>query len=106
MRVRATGLTFRERPFTREQTLTAATYYGGDRDQTSSQDMQQIVDWLRRRDARLYRLLQCLANQRRSGCTYWFRGLFGGGAYQRAMAECMRAYCQDDVRPPRRSREA
>lgn len=95
VRVRATGLTFREQPFTREQTLTAVAYYGGDRDPSQTQDIQQIVDWLKRRDARLCRLLECLASLRPSGCAYWFRNLFGGGAYRRALAECLRAYCRD-----------
>jgi hypothetical protein len=59
IRVRARGTTFRGEPFTREQTLTAAVWRGGDRTADPGSDLRGIVDLLRERDARLCELLRC-----------------------------------------------
>jgi hypothetical protein len=59
IRMRASGTTLQGEPFTREQTLTAAVWRGGDRP-AETPGGQGIVDYLTERDARLCELLQCL----------------------------------------------
>ena len=61
LRVRGCGRTRKGMPFTREQTLTAVVWRGGDRDaQTGAGDGGHLVDVLNERDARLCELLECL----------------------------------------------
>lgn len=59
LRVRARGETFGGQPFTREKTLTAAVWRGGDAG-SDPDGGRAIVDYLHRRDERLCRLLECL----------------------------------------------
>jgi hypothetical protein len=59
VRVRARGTTMSGEPFTREKTLTAAVWRGGDRPDPGA-DWHAIIDELRARDARWCELLQCL----------------------------------------------
>jgi hypothetical protein len=59
-RIRANGTTFSAEPFTREKTLTAAVWRGGDHASDPASGGQIIVDYLRERDARLCELLGCL----------------------------------------------
>ena len=63
VRVRARGTTANGEPFTREKTLTAAVWRGGDRVSDPGSGGQAIVDYLRERDARLCELLSCLLRQ-------------------------------------------
>jgi hypothetical protein len=58
----ARGTTLAGEPFTREKTLTAAVWRGGDRPADPGGG-QLIVDYLRERDARLCELLDCLAGR-------------------------------------------
>src|SRR5262249_24927407 len=60
LRVRANGTTFAGEPFTREKTLTAAVWRGGDHTTDSGGSGQVIIDYLRERDERLCELLQCV----------------------------------------------
>ena len=46
-------------PFTREKTLTAAVWRGGDHASDPGSNGQIIVDYLRERDARLCEMLRC-----------------------------------------------
>jgi len=63
IRTRAAGTTMSGEPFTREITLTAAVWRGGDRTNDPAGPGQVIVDYLRDRDARLCEMLTCLASQ-------------------------------------------
>jgi hypothetical protein len=58
-RVRARGTTPRGEVFSRERTLTAGVWAGGDQD--ANRGGQTIVDYLRGRDQRLCELLHCLS---------------------------------------------
>jgi hypothetical protein len=58
-RIRARGTTMGGEPFTREKTLTAAVWRGGDRVSDPGNSGQVIVDYLRERDVRLCELLKC-----------------------------------------------
>lgn len=61
LRVRASGRTRKGLPFTREQTLTAAVWRGGDRDaETGAGGGDRLIDVLRERDERLCKLLKCV----------------------------------------------
>jgi L-Lysine epsilon oxidase N-terminal/L-lysine epsilon oxidase C-terminal domain/von Willebrand factor type A domain len=57
--IRARGTTMGGEPFTREKTLTAAVWRGGDRVSDPGNSGQVIVDYLRERDVRLCELLKC-----------------------------------------------
>jgi hypothetical protein len=61
-RVRARGTTMRDEAFTREKTLTAAVWRGGDRPTDPCRE-QVLVDYLRDRDARLCEFLSCLTGR-------------------------------------------
>lgn len=61
-RIRARGTTQRGEPFTREKTLTAAVWRGGDHSADPGSNGQGIVDYLRERDTHLCELLTCLAS--------------------------------------------
>ena len=64
LRVRARGRTRKGMPFTREQTLTAVVWRGGDRDaETGAGGGGRLVDVLNERDARLCELFKCLLRQ-------------------------------------------
>jgi hypothetical protein len=63
VRIRARGTTMGGEAFTREQTLTAAAWRGGNQVPTVPADgggNSGVVDYLRDRDARLCELLTCL----------------------------------------------
>jgi hypothetical protein len=63
VRIRARGTTMGGEAFTREQTLTAAVWRGGNQVPTGPADgggKSEIVDYLRDRDARLCELITCL----------------------------------------------
>jgi hypothetical protein len=62
-RVRARGVTPRGEPFTRERSVTAAVWRGGDRDADPDRGGRVIVDYLRERDERLCELLACLTRR-------------------------------------------
>jgi hypothetical protein len=94
IRVRATGTTFYGKPFQREQTLTAATALGGDR----QPGPDAIITWLDERDRRLCRLLGCLLKE-------------GGhmrelGIDREHLEKCLAEYCQRPARFPPEGIEA
>jgi L-Lysine epsilon oxidase N-terminal/L-lysine epsilon oxidase C-terminal domain/von Willebrand factor type A domain len=63
-RVRAHGSTLKGMPFTRERTLTAAVWRGGDRDAENSADPGGSAgDAIREHDARWCALMQCLLRE-------------------------------------------
>ena len=64
-RIRAQGTTLSGESFTREKTLTAAVWRGGDRvsEPGGGINGQIIIDYLREREARLCELLNCLVQR-------------------------------------------
>ena len=62
LRVRASGQTRNGLPFSRERTLTAAVWHGGDRGGRGGAD-DRLIDELRQRDERLCKLLDCLLSR-------------------------------------------
>src|SRR5262249_39510883 len=89
IRVRATGTTFYGTPFQREQTLTAITAIGGDRD--PGQD--GVLNWLKDHDRRLCRLLECLVKEglRDPHLLKWARE---AGMNMEVIGLCLGAYCR------------
>lgn len=83
-RVMASGVTLRGARFTREQTLTAAVFQGGDNPpRTSGTDP-------RTRDEQLCRLIECLLNDDS------LRRFFGErGVDIDALAKCLRPFCEE-----------
>lgn len=64
LRVRARGRTRKGMPFTRELTLTAVAWRGGDRDaETGAGGGDRLIDVLNDRDERLCQLLKCLLHR-------------------------------------------
>jgi hypothetical protein len=60
VRIRAHGTTLSGETFTREKTLTAAVWRGGDNPSYPGANGQSTLDYLRERDARVCELLSCL----------------------------------------------
>ena len=81
IRIRARGTTMTGEPFTREKTLTAAVWRGGDRPIDPTGSGQAIVDYLRDHDARLCEMLRCLASQ--------------PGLNPEQIRKCMDVFCKD-----------
>lgn len=64
LRVRARGQTRKGLPFTRERSLTAAVWRGGDRDaETGGGGGDRLIDGLNERDERLCELFKCLLHR-------------------------------------------
>jgi Common central domain of tyrosinase/von Willebrand factor type A domain len=83
VRVHAGGSTMRGVPFTREQTLTAAVYYGGNvPPPTSASDPHS-------RDEALCRLLECLLRDESLA-----KALGRLGIDRKGLARCIRRYCR------------
>ena len=93
LRVRATGTTLRDTPFTREQTLSAAVYPGADRDP----GIGGILGWLEEHDKRLCELLLCLLSEKVIGDKLR-RELIAKGVNLTALEECLQAYCRSGSR--------
>jgi len=100
LRVRATGTTFYGTPFQREQTLTAVTALGGDRD--PHQD--DVLNWLQDRDQRLCHLLQCLLKEGLgdSRLQQWAKE---NGMNIETIAKCLASYCRRSDHLPGEGRE-
>jgi hypothetical protein len=83
-RVMASGITFRGAPFTREQTLTAAVFQGGDKQLPTSHDDP------RTRDEQFCHLLECLI------ASDAFSKFFSqNGINVEALAKCIRQFCKE-----------
>jgi hypothetical protein len=94
LRVRARGRTRMGLPFTREQTLTAVVWRGGDRDaQTGAGGGDRLIDLLNERDARLCELLKCLL-QRGGGIDPELeKRLRGAGLDLDHLRKCLAGHC-------------
>jgi Common central domain of tyrosinase len=89
VRVGASGTTLRGVPFTREQTLTGAITYGGDRPPRTSADDSHG------RDQALCRLLECLLADKK------LRKALGRlGVDHKRVERCLRRYCKELLARP------
>ena len=94
LRVRGRGRTRKGLSFTREQTLTAVVWRGGNRDaQTGAGGGDRLVDLLNERDARLCELLKCLL-QRGGGIDPELeKRLRAAGLDLDHLRKCLAAHC-------------
>ena len=95
LRVRARGRTRKGMPFTREQTLTAVAWRGGDRDaETGAGGGDRVIDILNERDERFCELLKCLL--RRGGAIEpeLEKQLRAGGLDLDHVRKCLEGYCK------------
>jgi hypothetical protein len=91
-RLRARGTTMGGEPFTREKTLTAAVWRGGDRPADPGSG-QLLVDYLRERDARLCELLGCLAGRGGLITAELERRLQTEGLDLESFRKCLHLFC-------------
>lgn len=94
-RIRARGTTRSGEPFTREQTLTAGVWRGGDRPGDSGNPGQVIVDYLRDRDARLCEALSCILHRGGTIDAELEKRLREAGLDLEALRKCLGAFCKD-----------
>jgi hypothetical protein len=94
IRVRAAGTTLGGEPFTREKTLTAAVWRGGDQVTDPRIDPQVIVDYLRERDERLCKLLTCLLRRGGAISPEFERRLLDLGLDMDSMRKCLAEWCR------------
>jgi hypothetical protein len=97
-RIRAAGTTFSGEPFSREKTLSAAVWRGGDRPSDPAGTGQIIIDYLNERDARLCELLSCLF-QRDGGISSELETrLCALGLDIDRVRKCLAAFCRGEHR--------
>jgi hypothetical protein len=103
LRVRGRGRTRKGMPFTREHTLTAVAWRGGDRGgQTGDNGGDSVVDLLNERDDRWCRLLECLLKSGSAVEPELEKRLRAGGLDLDAIRKCLSEHC---ARRPKRSTE-
>jgi L-Lysine epsilon oxidase N-terminal/L-lysine epsilon oxidase C-terminal domain/von Willebrand factor type A domain len=94
MRIRARGTTRKGLPFTREKTLTAAVWRGGDRDADNAADPGgSIGDVIRDHDARWCALMQCLVREGGAIRPELEKRLRAEGFDVDEVRKCLKAYC-------------
>jgi hypothetical protein len=93
VRIRARGTTMRDEPFTREKTLTAVVWRGGDR-RADPPGEQVLVDYLRDRDAQLCDLLRCLTGRDGVIGAELQRRLESQGFDLDHLRKCLSSFCQ------------
>jgi hypothetical protein len=93
LRVRAQGTSFRGEPFTREKTLTAAVWCGGDRPPDPTGAVQTIIDYLTKRDMRLCDLLNCLFHREGAISTEFEKHLRALGIDIDRVRKCLADFC-------------
>jgi hypothetical protein len=93
-RVRAHGRTTRGEVFTREQTLTAGVWRGGDRPSDQGGAGQVIVDYLRDHDARLCALLKCVLERGGVIDIELEKRLQNAGVDLDRFRKCLEAFCR------------
>ena len=95
IRIRARGTTLSGAAFTREKTLTAAVWRGGDQAGGSGSAGQVMVDYLRERDARLCQLLNCLLQRDGSLSAELEQRLRALGIDIERARKCLAGFCRD-----------
>ena len=93
--MRARGRTRKGLPFSRERTLTAAVWRGGDRDAESGANPGgSIGDVIREQDRRWCALLECLLRQGGAITPELEQRLRAAGLNADQMRKCLEAYCK------------
>jgi hypothetical protein len=100
-RVRATGRSRAGHMFSREQTLTAAVWHGGDRDADPGGPGGPLVHWLQDHDERLCRLLRCLLAEGGVLTPELERRLRAAGFDLPRVRKCLELYCRKTHDPAR-----
>jgi len=85
-RVRASGTTLYDSPFSREKTVTLAVYRGADG------GVDDLIGWLTERDRRMCELLHCLLHGRVIGAKL-LEELQKAGVDLHALRKCLARYC-------------
>jgi hypothetical protein len=99
-RVRTRGTTRKGLPFTRERTLTAAVWSGGDRDADHSANPGgSIGDVIREQDARWCELMQCLVHEGGAITPELERRLRAAGLDMDVLRKCLHLYCRKQAKP-------
>ena len=93
-RIRARGTTRSGEPFTREKTLTAAVWHGGDRPGGGGNPGQVVIDYLRDRDARLCAALSCLLQSGGVIDAELEKRLREAGVDLQALRKCLAEFCK------------
>ncbi|MBB1089577.1 VWA domain-containing protein [Lysobacter sp. SG-8] len=97
VRVRASGKGPDGHPFTRERSLTAVVWRGGDRDANDGMGpgVRELLDTLRERDQRLCALMACLLSRREGSISPELeKRLHEAGFDLAAVRKCLAAYCR------------
>ncbi len=93
-RVRASGQSREGHPFHREQTRTAAVWYGGNRDADPRDgNGGPLVRWLQERDQKLCELLRCLLAEGGAATPKFQKRLREAGLDIDRLRECIEGYC-------------
>lgn len=94
-RVRARGQTRKGLPFTRERTLTAAVWRGGDRDaENSANPGGSFGDVIREQDARWCALIECLIREGGAITPDLEKRLRAAGFDMDELRKCLHLYCR------------
>nr|WP_281723013.1 LodA/GoxA family CTQ-dependent oxidase [Nitrosomonas nitrosa] len=94
-RVRVRGTTRKGLPFAREHTLTAAVWWGGNRDADNSANPGgSIGDVIRKQDARWCALMQCLVHEGGVITPELEKCLRGMGFDMDVLRKCLQMYCR------------
>jgi hypothetical protein len=97
-RVRARGNTSRGEVFSRERTLTAGVWAGGDQD--ANRGGQTVLDYLRERDRRLCELLHCLTRTDGPISRALEEELRGRGIDLESAKKCLSIFCSGLAKDP------
>jgi hypothetical protein len=95
-RIRASGTTMTGEAFTREKTLTASAWRGGDRAGDPGNSGQVIVDYLRDRDARLCELVKCFLQEGGLMSAELEKQLKGHGVDIARARRCVAEFCRGE----------
>jgi hypothetical protein len=104
VRVRARGRTRKGLPFTREQTVTAVAWLGGDRDaETGAGGGDRLIDALNERDERVCEMLKCLLQPGGAVEPELEKRLRAAGLDLAQIGKCLEGHCaHGGKRDPRR----
>jgi len=97
LRVRASGHTRNGLPFTRERTLTAAVWHGGDRGGRGGPE-DRFIDELRQRDERLCKLFDCLLSRGGLIEPELEKRLRAAGVDLDQMRKCLAGHCRPVIK--------
>jgi hypothetical protein len=94
-RIRASGRSRSGYPFTREQTLTAAVWRGGNRDADPGQSGGgPLVEWLQEHDEKLCGILRCILAEGGVLSPQFEKKLKEEGLDIDKLRKCLKGYCK------------